>query len=284
MTAVLFYNCSGLTSVYFRGNAPEISSDAFWNKSDELTFYYLTETAGWTTPTYVSNGVHYNTAPWLQYTVEFDSNGGSNVDSQNVTFGHRLLSLPSQQNKGILLFDSVYGSLPVPTRDGYILAGWYSSPDYTGEEIISSTNVTVTQGHTLYAKWISEDDPIQPVTITVTEVTSDLFKGSRGQIKVSDDVYKAFDSSVEVRITNTQEDKASFGFTFGDEAYPFDISLYIKGTDQKTNPAPGYSVTIWLPIPENLLDVEERIFVVHKSEDGVVTILPSRLEQKNGVW
>ncbi len=83
---------------------------------------------------------------------------------------------------------------------------------------------------------------------------------------------------------DTNEDEASFGFTVFDEVYPFDISLYVKGTNEKTKPAPDYAVTISLPIPENLLDKKELISVVHKSESGVVSEIPSRLEQRNGVW
>jgi hypothetical protein len=100
----------------------------------------------------------------------------------------------------------------------------------------------------------------------------------------SANVDDAFSSSVEVKISDTDEDEASFGFTAGTQVYPFDISLYIKGTNQKTEPRAGYSVTISLPMPEHLLDVKELISVVHKSESGVVTTVPSRLEQNGGVW
>ena len=66
--------------------------------------------------------------------------------------------------------------------------------------------------------------------------------------------------------------------------YPFDISLYIKGTNEKTEPAAGYAVTIYLPIPEKLLNKKELLSVMHKSDSGVVTEITSRLLQKDGVW
>jgi len=58
----------------------------------------------------------------------------------------------------------------------------------------------------------------------------------------------AFSHSVEVRVTNTQEDAASFGLGAGDEVYPFYISIYVRGTSEKTKPAPDYAITIWLPV------------------------------------
>lgn len=118
----------------------------------------------------------------------------------------------------------------------------------------------------------------------MTEVSSSLFAGSQGEVNANADMDDTFSSSVEVKISDTQEDVARLGFAAGAEVYPFGISLYISGTSQKTKPAPGYSVTISLPVPEHLLDVKELISVVHKSESGVVTTIPSRLEQKNGIW
>jgi hypothetical protein len=89
---------------------------------------------------------------------------------------------------------------------------------------------------------------------------------------------------VEVKVADTDEDNASFQLGAGDEVYPFDISLYMKGTNTKTAPAPGYAVTISLPVPENLLDKKELLDIVHKSDGGKVSTLASRLEQRNGVW
>jgi hypothetical protein len=78
-------------------------------------------------------------------------------------------------------------------------------------------------------------------------------------------------------------DRANFGFAAGDEIYPFDISLYIMGTNEKTEPAAGYTGP--LPaVPQKMLDKRELLSVVHKSADGVVTTLSSRLTQINGVW
>ena len=67
--------------------------------------------------------------------VLFEPNGGTvTPTSKNITKG------------------SAYGELPTPTRDGYVFAGWFTD-DAEPEEIKSTTIVTKTGSHTLYARW-----------------------------------------------------------------------------------------------------------------------------------
>ncbi|MEA4815463.1 MAG: S-layer homology domain-containing protein [Lachnospiraceae bacterium] len=121
-------------------------------------------------------------------------------------------------------------------------------------------------------------------TIAVTELSSDVFNDIEGSGRAKADMANAFSSSVEVKITDTDEKASSFGFGDGDNVYPFDISLYIQGTNIKTQPNNGYSVTIYLPIPDGLLDSKDKLFVVHKSDNGEAAVLDSWFEQINGIW
>lgn len=74
-------------------------------------------------------------------TVTFNANGGSvSTSSKTVTAGES------------------YGDLPTPTRKGYTFDGWYTSSS-GGNRITSSTTVTQTHNHTLYAHWASAVDP-----------------------------------------------------------------------------------------------------------------------------
>lgn len=65
------------------------------------------------------------------YTLSFDSQGGSAVDSQTLTI------------------DDTLTELPVPTRDGYEFVGWFGAPD-GGTKY---DQVTLTSDLTLYAQW-----------------------------------------------------------------------------------------------------------------------------------
>ena len=78
------------------------------------------------------------TAVWTanKYDVTFDTNGGT-VDSASIE----------------VTYDSTYGPLPTPTRQNYIFAGWYTERD-GGNQVQSSTTVSITRDQTLYARWI----------------------------------------------------------------------------------------------------------------------------------
>lgn len=127
-------------------------------------------------------------------------------------------------------------------------------------------------------------DTLPSRTITVTETSSQLFSDSSGQIKAEANMSNAFSDSVEVKITDTAENASSFSLGAGSEVYPFDISLYVRGSNTKTQPADGYAVTISLPIPNNLLNKKDQLSVVHKATGGTVTTLNSQLTQIDDVW
>ena len=57
-----------------------------------------------------------------------------------------------------------YGELPTPIRDGATFMGWFTEK-YGGDKVMSSTKVTNSQNHTLYAQW---GVPITTKTVTVT--------------------------------------------------------------------------------------------------------------------
>ncbi len=68
------------------------------------------------------------------YTLSFNSNGGSTVSSKQVVCG------------------KTYGSLSTPTKTGYTFKGWYTSAS-GGSKITSSTVCSSKSNHTLYAQW-----------------------------------------------------------------------------------------------------------------------------------
>ena len=75
--------------------------------------------------------------------VNFDGNGG-NVDVSSKEF----------------LFNTPYGELPIPTREGYTFSGW--AVEKAGKELITeSTIVSLDYEHTLYAQWNAKSYTIQ---------------------------------------------------------------------------------------------------------------------------
>ena len=61
-----------------------------------------------------------------------------------------------------------YGSLPVVTKEGYALLGWYTSE--TGGNLITEGDVvTNDESHTLYARWISQNIPVTGIQILDTD-------------------------------------------------------------------------------------------------------------------
>ena len=104
----------------------------------------------------------YSTVAKSTVTVTFNSNGGScTTTSKTVTCG------------------STYGTLPTPTRSGYTFNGWYTSAS-GGSKITSSTTVTATSNHTLYAQWTcahstTEVRNAKNATCTATGYTGDTY-------------------------------------------------------------------------------------------------------------
>ncbi len=68
------------------------------------------------------------------FTITFNSNGGSTVASKTVTY------------------NSTYGTLTSPSRNGFTFQGWYTAAS-GGTKVTASTKVTITANQTLYAQW-----------------------------------------------------------------------------------------------------------------------------------
>ncbi len=73
-------------------------------------------------------------------TVTFNANGGS-VDMESKWV------IPSPGT------NCTYGDLPTPTRTNCTFVGWFTAAE-GGTQVTSSTTVTQTSNHTLYARWI----------------------------------------------------------------------------------------------------------------------------------
>lgn len=70
-----------------------------------------------------------------RYIITFESNGGL-LDTNEI----------------VVMYDSAYGTLPVPEQAGCTFKGWYTASE-DGEQITAESLVEVAQNHTLYAHW-----------------------------------------------------------------------------------------------------------------------------------
>lgn len=110
-------------------------------------------------------GVEYQLSPRVEiYTSNLTLAGG--IASRSVTFDYKDVYV-GEISTVELDYGSQLGTLPTPTRDGYVFKGWYTEPE-GGTKISSSTLVTE-DNVIYYAQWISADETIYSVTYTNIE-------------------------------------------------------------------------------------------------------------------
>ena len=134
-----------------------------------------------------------------------------------------------------------------------------------------------------------DKDKTEEKTIEVVEAPEGI--PNKSLITV-EELGNAFDKSVEVRlkvdsiaeqeVRNALETDTIGLNTETIKIFPLDISLYIKGTNTKVQPAQGTSVRITCPVPTELLSEKEKLLVV-TVVDGKLKILPAELTTKDGV-
>ena len=97
-----------------------------------------------------------------QYTITFNSDGGSVVRNQTVN-ENSTARVPAE-----------------PTKTGYSFAGWYLDREYT-ESMNNLANVrTLTEATTVYAKWVEDNSQTYTITFNVdgeTYTTKDVTVG-----------------------------------------------------------------------------------------------------------
>ena len=98
-------------------------------------------------------------------TVKFETNGGSNVESQSI-----------KKNE-------TAASVSAPTKEGYEFAGWYSDKELTKEFDFSAK---ITASMTVYAKWneVKKDEPVEDnskneIIFTIGKKAATVFGASK---------------------------------------------------------------------------------------------------------
>ncbi|WP_176526045.1 InlB B-repeat-containing protein [Bacillus sp. AFS001701] len=174
-------------------------------KRTGYTFVGWTKDSSGKTPwIFVSDKVTSNTtlyAKWRinQYTVNFNSNGGSKVSAKTTNY-NTTVTAPT-----------------VPKRTGYTFGGWYKESSLKTPWRFSSDKVT--KNTTLYAKW-TVTPPATPKSITVTKssltslkITWSKASGASGyelyRATKSSGSYTLIKSTTSVQVTNSNLKRGS---------------------------------------------------------------------------
>lgn len=138
-------NASGDVSISWSSNNTSVISNSGAvtrpSGSDTVVVLTATATAGSVsrTKTFTVTVIHEATPAPSGYTVTFDSNGGSIVDSVNVSSGGTV-EMPEN-----------------PINTGYIFAGWYKDESFSEIFTFGADGDKITRDTTLYAQWINVD-------------------------------------------------------------------------------------------------------------------------------
>lgn len=121
-------------------------TNTFWNFAEDRVTTDMTLVGDWTYNRPTPPSVTY-------YTIRFDSQGGTVVPSQSMTYGSRVKEPTA------------------PVKEGFTFAGWYKEASCTNAWDFAKD--TVTSSRTLYAKWTEEPEiPDTPKTPAVSEIIS----------------------------------------------------------------------------------------------------------------
>ncbi len=218
--------------------------------------------------------------------MNFDANGGS-----------------VETTSKIVNYESTYGTLPTPTKTGYIFLGWYTEqPVGMGELITSETRVSKTQDHTLFAHW-EENRYLVTFDVSGKGQAPDSQNVSQGDLLTrpvdptadgfifggwyKDANYEtAWDFSSDIVITDltlyAKWDKITYTVTFFDQGSNKVILTNVVGANEKvaepgTPTKEGFSFVGWYSDAEltnkfdfnnNVINSDATIYAKWKSKGG----------------
>lgn len=196
------------------------------------------------TVNYSGNGSHTTTyqtktspGGTSDFTVRFNSNGGSSVDSVTLKYGGTFTA-------------------PVPTRDGYTFAGWYTDSALENE---FTSGTRVTSNMTLYAKWNKTDDlpgPTEPSASTIID-------GEKIDVPITE-VDGKYTLDVDALDVPEKEGFAFAGW-YTDSSFNNEVTGVIEITGE-TNLYPSY---VNLTAPKSLIS-DEHIAYIQGYPDGEI--------------
>lgn len=193
-----------------------------------------------------------------EFTVTFNSNGGSNAASQVVKSGEQV----KEPEK--------------PSKEGFVFAGWCTDEALANPYDFSSA---ITSNLTLYAKWVTADDNLGDDKIDLGDI-EDLV--SKGKVEVLRDDYGnviSVDGKFTDRKVTTKEEAAEvlnsaaplFGDGFSASASEIEVQKNSAGVEESS-----YRYT---PIINEIPVVGSQIVLVTK-KDGEVTSISNSYDAR----
>ncbi|MBR3135723.1 MAG: leucine-rich repeat protein [Clostridia bacterium] len=140
-----FSMCTGLTSITIPSSVTIIGSYAFNGCTGLKTVKY-----GGTQAQKAQMSIGEYNEPLLNATWKCAINVSFNANDGAVS--------PTTK---VVQYGQAYGTLPTPTRSGYIFDGWWTTKETGGKQVTASTVCYASGNYTLYARWT-------PKTYTVT--------------------------------------------------------------------------------------------------------------------
>lgn len=140
-----FYSSTSLASVIFLGNAPATEESVFEGTSSSLCSLVDPSSSGWGVITEPELVFPY--WPFGNWQRSLFFNGISNT----VTFVGDNMAV-SPESKAVIS-GSLYGELPIPTRDGFTFANWFVQNGQSSIFISSNSMVCVSTNHALSSRW-----------------------------------------------------------------------------------------------------------------------------------
>ncbi len=185
------------------------------------------------------------------YTVRFNANGGTvNPASKTVTY------------------NSTYGTLPTPVREGYTFKGWFTAAS-GGTQITDSTKFTLTTDQTLYAQWTISESYLQKNWLTTLSTANSSYTGPNIKTIQFVNTVPSGSGYATVSVGATAIDGGT-AWTSGSNA--FDITAYIKANSSDST---KYDIIFYSPVTIYAPTDSSKLFGNYNSSSTILSQLTS---------
>lgn len=224
------------------------------------------------------------------------------ANKYTVTFDYQGATESNETESKQVTFDSAYGELPTPVKPGLQFDGWYTEAE-GGTKVTSSTIVTISTDHTLYAHWVKEAPVIDAGNIdkeiqageNAPEITIPMDTAKLADAVLTEEEKRMVENGANIKILLTVEDAgntvsaedkqkveaASGEYVIG-QYLNIELLKVINGSRSNIT-ATNQPIPIVISIPDNLKGTGNRTYAIIRVHDGVVTVLKDMDDNSNTI-